>query len=396
VKRPRITRKGLTPLALLALGATGLLLLVLTRPRTQTIPLTPPAPLVRVLQVQPQRLRLEVRTHGSVQPRTESNLVAQVSGPILWTSSEFVPGGIIAAGEPLLRIESADYEAALEAARANVAQSESELARAAKELSRRRGLAARDATSAAQLDDAVLRERVATAALRSARAERARAKRDLERTELLAPFDGRLREKHVDVGEFVNRGSPVARIYATDYAEVRLPVSNRDLQALDLPAYYRGEGGGGGPDVVLEADLAGVAESWSARVVRAEGEVDASSRMFHIVARVDDPLALREQAGAPPLVMGLFVDATILGREVDDVVVLPRSTLRDGNRVLVVDAEDRLHFRDVEVLRATGDRAVISGGLQAGERVCVSPIDVVVEGMQVRVAAAGGNGSGAP
>jgi multidrug efflux pump subunit AcrA (membrane-fusion protein) len=94
--------------------------------------------------------------------------------------------------------------------------------------------------------------------------------------------------------------------------------------------------------------------------------------------------------------MGLFVDATILGREVDDVVVLPRSTLRDGNRVLVVDAEDRLHFRDVEVLRATGDRAVISGGLQAGERVCVSPIDVVVEGMQVRVAAAGGNGSGAP
>jgi RND family efflux transporter MFP subunit len=378
-------RRILVPLGLLGVGVLGAILLVLTRPRLQPRPSEAPVPLVRTLEVQPRSVQLRVRTHGSVRPRTESELVPEVSGRLVWVSPAMATGGTFQADEPLLRIDPADYKVALERARAAVARTESEHVRAAKELDRRRSLAERNAASAAQLDDAVNNFGVAQAALREARAELERAQRDLERTEIRAPFTGRVREEQVDVGQFVSRGSAVASLYAIDYAELSLPVPDQDLAHLELPAYYRGGQGARGPDVVLHAELGGARRTWQGYVVRTEGEIDARTRMLRLVARVDDPYGL-QATDRVPLPIGLFVDAEILGREVPDAVVLPRAALRDGSRVLVLDADSRLRFREVQLVRVAEDEVVVGGGLSAGERVCVSPLEVVVDGMRVRAA----------
>jgi RND family efflux transporter MFP subunit len=395
------------PLAVLALGALGTWALLSTPARVEVRERVERTPQVRVLEVAPSTVKLRVQTHGTVAPRTESDLVSQVSGPATWVSPSLVSGGFFEAGEVLLKIDRRDYEAALERARATLVRAESEYDRAVKELARRHSLQERNAASAARVDDAENAERVAGAALREARAALDQAQRDLGRTELRAPFTGRVREERVGVGQFVNRGSPVARLYAIDYVEVRLPVPDSQLAYLDLPLLRpgsdsRGDDGSGGvetgPAVRLSANFAGAEHTWTGHVERTEGEIDARSRMVHVVARVEAPYDQTADGGRPPLAVGLFVRAEIEGREVPGAVVLPSSAVfevaaesRGGrevreSRVWVVDADDRLRTRAVEVLRTTREQVVIAGGLATGQRVVVSPLEAAADGMAVRPA----------
>jgi RND family efflux transporter MFP subunit len=357
-------------------------------------PASTSAPLVRVERVQPAPFEFVVRAHGTVAPRTESDVVPQVSGPVVWVSPALASGGFFEQDEPLIRIERADYEVAVESARAAVARAESEFSRAQVELGRQSKLAKQSVASASRYDDAVNTKRVAEAALREARALLERAERDLERTEIRAPYAGRVRQESVDVGQFVTRGTPIARIYAVDYAEVRLPIPDAELRYLDLPMLYRGDDQTPpGPEVRLTARFAGRRHGWTGRVVRTEGEIDARSRMVTVVVQVDDPYGRAGDAAIaasaetrPPLAVGLFVEAEIRGRRVEDAVVLPRTALRGDDRVFVVDAEGRLHFRDVEVLRSERDQIVVGTGLAADEEVVVSAMAAPVDGQQVRVA----------
>jgi RND family efflux transporter MFP subunit len=339
---------------------------------------------VRALEIAPRELQLSVHTHGTVVPRTESDLVPEVSGPVTWVSPALVSGGFFALGEPLLRIDVLDYQVALEQASARLARAASEQRRAAKELIRQRGLAERRVASAAQLDDAENAAHVAEAVLREARASLSRAERDLERTEIVAPYDGRVRSESVDVGQFISRGAPVAKLFAVDYAEVRLPVPDEELAFLDLPLLYRDDPPGMGPEVILRARFAGAEHEWRARVVRTEGELDPKSRMVTVVARVQDPYA--RDGERAPLSVGLFVAAEILGDSIASAVTLPRSALREGDQVFVIDAEGRLRSRDVDVLRIVGNEVVLRSGLDAGERVCISALQSAIEGMHVRIA----------
>jgi RND family efflux transporter MFP subunit len=381
--------KLLLPVAVLLLGLLGALALMTTRSELETRPPEVPPPLVRVVSVQPEARQLSVITHGTVAPRTESDLLPEVSGPVVWVSSSLVSGGFFEAGEPLLRIDPRDYEVTLEQRRASLARAESEHKRARKELVRRRGLAEREIASASQLDDALNAERVAAAVLREARAALEQAERDLGRTEIKAPFAGRVREERVDVGQFVNRGAPIAKLYAVDYAEVRLPVPDDELAFLDLPLLYRGESADGdGPEVLLRARFAGSKHTWRGRIVRTEGEIDAKSRMVHVVARVDDPYGRTQDPSRPPLAVGLFVEAEILGKQAENVVVLPRAAMRDTDQVLVLDEESRLRFRRVDVLRTARNEVVVRSGLAPGDKVCISPLETVVDGMRVRDASA--------
>jgi RND family efflux transporter MFP subunit len=331
---------------------------------------------------------------------------------VVWVSPALVSGGFFEAGQPLVRIDRRDYEADLESARAGAARAQSEHARAAKERDRQRRLADRSVASESRIDDAENAYRAAAAALREAQARLDRAERDLDRTELRAPYTGRVRSERVDVGQFVSRGSAIATLYAVDYAEVRLPIPDRELAYVDLPLAYRPEAGSdtasqpgletaaaqNGSLVRLRAEFAGRERVWTGRIVRTEGEIDPKSRMVHAVARVEDPYARDAGSQRPPLAVGLFVEAEILGRSIDAAVTLPRAALRreeagpgepsrDGHFVLVVNDESRLEFRPVEVLRSERERVVIGAGLAAGERVCISPLRAPVDGMAVRVAA---------
>jgi len=379
------------PLVILLVGFLVVRILVFTAPKAEPVERPERAPLVRVEVVAPEPLEFVVRAHGTVVPRREGDLVPQVAGLVTWVSPVLASGGFFTEGETLLKIDPADYEVELEAARASVARAESEFDRSKKELARQKRLADRSVASETNYDDARNAERVARAVLREVRARLDRAQRDIERTTLLAPYTGRVRKADVDVGQFVTRGASIGKIYSVDQAEVRLPIADEELRFLDLPLLFREEGTEShGPEARLHARFAGEERSWVGRVVRTEGEIDPKSRMVHVIVRVDDPYARaasEDERRRSPLAVGLFVEAELLGRRVEDAVQLPRSALRDGSHVLVVDDEERMRTRSVQVLRLDGDRVVIGGGLAAGERVVVSPIQIMMEGMKVRTLA---------
>jgi RND family efflux transporter MFP subunit len=368
-------------------------------------------PLVRVLRVVAAPVTLEVEAQGTVEPRTESDLVTEVSGRIVWVSPNLASGGFFDAGDPLVRIDPRDYEVALEGALAAMTRAEANAVHAAADLARQRNMGRSGASSRSRLDDAVHNQASALAGVREAKVAVRRAELDLERSEIVAPFEGRVRDKHVDVGQFVGRGVAVARVYSVDYAEVRLPISDSELAFLDPGVGLRGvvpaapamtgdvvpslapredPSAMAAPDVphaprvVLSAEYGGQVITWEARLVRTEGALDPRTRMLTVVARVDDPYGRTAEEVRPVLPVGLFVNAVIEGREVADVFEVPRSALRRGSRVLVVDDENRLHFRPVEILRTDGERSWIRSGLEVGERVVTSPIEIVTDGMKVR------------
>lgn len=192
-----------------------------------------------------------------------------------------------------------------------------------------------------------------------------------------------VRERTANLGQYVSPGTPVAQVFAIDYAEVRMPLTADDLRFVQVPEEKEGTISGGS-DVVLGSRF-GDDAGWKAMVVRKEGVVDPRTRVMHVVARVEDPYARNGNAGSSELAMGSFVEALIHGISVPNVVVLPRHALRDNRNVLVVDGESRLYSRAVDVLRTDSDRVYIREGLSKGDLICVSPVDVMVEGMFVEV-----------
>ena len=220
------------------------------------------------------------------------------------------------------------------------------------------------------------------AAQRQAAAALARAERDLERTRVTAPYDGRVRSERVDTGQFVSRGESIATLYSTDYAEVRLPVKDQDLAFLPFSLARTDPPSAVKTKAILRAEFAGGTHAWEADVVRTEGELDPLSRVVNVIAQVAEPY--EPEDGTPPLTVGLFVEADIMGNRVEDVVVVPSAALQAGNRLYVVDAGNRLSFREAEVVRLTAETAYLRVDVSDGERICITALDDAVEGQSVR------------
>jgi len=371
-------KKVFIPGAVVAASVFAALTLMATAPKLEPTAESPAPLIVRVVTVAAAPIRLTVSSQGAVGPSTQSQLIPEVSGRVVWMSPALVPGGYFEAGQPLLRLDDKDLAAAVARAQANLTRSQADHEHARFEYQRLRSLSERELASRSQLEGGLRAYRIAAAALQDARVAFAQAQRDLERGEVVAPFTGLVRSEQVDIGQFISRGAPIATIYATDVVEVRLPIADRQLAFLNLPIGHRGnlpaEHRG---HVTLSADYGGRSVSWHGEIVRTEAEIDMKSRMTHVVARVVNAGA------ATPLPVGLFVKAEIEGTLAEGVVDLPRNALRRGNRVLIVDAEDRLAYRDVTPLRLHRDRVLIESGLADGERVCVSPLQTVIEGMRV-------------
>jgi hypothetical protein len=340
-----VQRAGLRwlPLLILVLGGLAAWGLAQGRPNRETDALAVPEPAVFVVEALPRDVALWVRTHGSVEPAREIDLVAEVTGRVRLLAPALEPGGFFQSGELLVELERADAELAVERSEAALLRRESELHLAGARLARLRSLAARAVASTAQIEEAEHAERSARAGLREANVAREEARRQLARTRIRAPFVGRVRSKGVDGGEVAH-----------------------------------------GPRVTLRAPLAGRAVAWPARVVRVEGEVSPRTRMLHVVAQVEDPFGRGAQRGRPALAPGLFVEAEIAGRTFREVFVLPRAALRRPDRVITVDSDGRLRARRVEVLRVETERVIVGRGLEPGEKVCASAIGAM-EGMRVRI-----------
>jgi RND family efflux transporter MFP subunit len=376
------------PFAILFLGIIGAFIIVRSRPKIEKKEVTFPPPLVRSQIIKLQDVQLTVNSQGTVSPRTESELFSQVAGQVIDVSPGFARGGFFSKNDVLIRVDPRDYEFAISRLKAEVAQAKLQLTQEEGEASVAREewqkLGAGEEPNPLVLREPQLAQ--AIAALEAAEASLQQAELNLERTRIRAPFDGRVRSKNVDLGEYVGPGIPLATIYAVDYAEVRLPVPDDQMAYLDCCIDYRGQDPSNlDIDVILKANYAGQLHSWEGKIVRIEGEIDPRTRMVTLVARVNNPYSPPKEGNRPPFAVGLFVEAKIVGRNVEGVAVVPRSALRGRNRVLVIDGENHLHFRDVDVLKSDAETVVLKSGLKDGESLCLSPMETVVDGMHVRV-----------
>jgi RND family efflux transporter MFP subunit len=375
----------LVPIGIITVAALIALGLFNSRPQASQQPPLPPALLVDTVTASKQRTVFAVHTQGEVTPRTQTTLISEVSGQIVEVSSAFVSGGFFERGDVLVRIDPRIYETQLKRARAQVASARTQVATenalagyAYQDWKRLRDLT----TSGKPASDLTLRKpqvAQAIAGLESAEAELEKAQGDLTRTVIRAPYDGMVREKRSDVGQFVNSGTPLALTFATDYAEVRLPVTQNDLEYLDLPNPDSGRS----IPVTLNARVAGEERTWQASLVRSEGVFDPQSRVLYMVAQVPQPY--QTSPGNPePLRIGTFVEAEIRGRDAGDLFAIPRHALYRNDQVWLVDDDDHLRGVTVNVVRSDKAQVYIDSGIDEGDRVCITPIDQPITGMLVR------------
>jgi RND family efflux transporter MFP subunit len=384
--------KFILPVAFLALASLISFVLIQSRPEAMLQPPQPPALLVSTLVVQRESVTFTVESQGSVTPRTETTLISEVAGKIVEVSPAFVAGGFFRAGDVLLRIDPSNYETQVKAARAHVAKARTQVATenaladyAFNDWQRLREFA-NDAKVASDLTLRKPQLAAALAELESAHAALEKARRDLARTVIRAPYHGMVRSKRADIGQYVSTATAIADTFAVDYAEVRLPLSQRDLRFLDLPEVAAPDGA---LDVRLSALIGDSKQHWSAQLVRSEGVFDAQSRVLYAVAQIQDPYRLEGDQEGEPLRIGTFVTADITGRQAGELFVLPRHALHRSDQVWIVDNESRIRPRTVKVLRADDDHVYIESGLNDGDVVCVSPIDQPLPGTLVRVGTAG-------
>ncbi len=344
------------------------------------------AVLVDAITAEERLVNFTIHSQGGVQPRTETVLVAEVSGKITSVSPDFIAGGFFKAGETLLVIDPSDYETALKRAEANLAAQRAKLA----EEKARSEQALRDWQNLGRTgepSDLVLRKpqvQEAVASVSAAEADVDKARRDLERTRISVPYDGLVKRKLVDIGQYVAPGTQLGISFAIDTAEVRLPLSPDDMAYLDLPS-ATSNGHDDGPAVTLTAQKAGREQAWEATIVRTEGVVDEDSRVIYAVAQVVDPYGMLGQSRQEELKVGTFVRAKIQGRSAGSVVVLPRRALQQNNTVLVANGESELEIRDVTIARAEPRYVYISDGVEDGEKVVVTTLEAPIPGMKLVV-----------
>ena len=357
--------------ALAILGAIGLGSM---KPPPQTKDLPDAAPLVAIATLEAFDADFRIASQGTVRPRTETILSAEIAGAIISISPKFIAGGVFAKGEELMRIDPTNYAAAVDRSEAVLIQRQIEFDGAEK--LRSQGYRAESEYASA------------VAALAAARADLINAQRNLERTTISLPYDGMVRSKDADLGQYVNAQTKLGVTFATDFAEIRLSLTDQDLAFVDLPdaADISESGSVYGPAVILSAIQKGQARTWMARIVRTEGVVDEQSRVTYAVAGVEDPYKLTTRSMVEsPLPMGTFVAAEIVGLKFSNVVRVPRIALRSNSQLMIVDSDNSLRLRHVDVLRSDAEYAYLKGGAVAGDRVSLTTIASPIDGMKVRV-----------
>ena len=368
-------------------GVFGLYTLKAGKPAPERKVPEAPAPVVQIVDVAVGPHTVRISGQGTVRPLLNAQLVPQVSGKVLKTAANLVNGGTFRAGDELLRIDPIDYELAVTLAAAKVGDAESKYALALEE-SEASIQEWRDLNPGVKPPDLVARKPQLSAARAKLEAEEAdyrKALLQLERTRLRAPFDGVVSAKMVDIGQYVTPGQQVATLYGTAAVEIVVPLESAHLQWFDVPG-FTGEAGEGARAAVRAA-IAGKVREWPGRVMRAEGRVDEKTRLINVVVRVSDPYTRK-----PPLAAGLFATVEFEGRTIEKAGLLPRAALRTGGQVWVMDADRRLQFREVAVARLSKTGVLIADGLAAGEKVIVSQMKAVTDGMQVRPLGDAGEG----
>ncbi|MGB1912133.1 MAG: efflux RND transporter periplasmic adaptor subunit [Porticoccaceae bacterium] len=332
-------------------------------------------------------VELQVRSQGTVKPRTSTTLVSEVSGAVLEVASQFEVGGTFKKGDILIRLDAADYKVAKQRAEAQLKSAKAQLlteqARSiqAKKEWEMTGRPLKDAPILA-LRTPFLAE--AEARLLQAQAEVAQAELKIQRTVIRAPYAGMVSATHVDMGQYVTIGTRLGSIFAIDYAEIRLPMTDKQMSKLSLAKSAIKNQPFTEAKVELKAMVNGQQVSWPAVLVRSEGTIEQSSRAQYLVAQIDDPYHLNNQQNSQPLLMGTFVEATVTGKIIKDVYALPRYALRSNQRIATVTAEKRLKMITVDYSYEDRNYYYLTSGLEGQVEVVTSGMGIMVDGMKVK------------
>jgi len=347
------------------------------------------APLVKVEVVHKQDVQMIVKGYGTVQPKTEVEIVPQVAGKIVAINEGFNDGGFVKAGEALITIDPRDYELMVQSAQAQVAKAEVdlEIEIAEAEVSRQEWDQLNPGKEPASL--LVVREpqiRQAKTLLQAANAELSTAELNLERTKVTVPFDCRVVSKSVDLGQYVTIGQPVGAVYAIDAVEIEVPIEDWELGWFDVPASPVSINGGEpkrvGSEVEVRSKFAGGLHTWHGMVVRTAGKVDQMSRLVHVIIEVEDPFDTSD--GNPPLVPGMFVEVFIKGKTLKGIIPIARDAIHEGDKLWVVN-DSKLHIKRLEIVRSDEKYAYTILSIDDGAVIVVSSLDAVTEGMKVRI-----------
>jgi len=335
-------------------------------------------------EVKSETVTLSVHAQGEVRPKTEIDLIPQVSGRIVGISESFAEGAEFDPGETLIKIDDTSYKLAVIRAQAQVAEAmvavQRELANA--KIKEEHWLDKRNAgePSPYALNKPQVLE--AEAKLLSAEADLKEARLNVKRTEISAPFLGRVSEKMVGIGQFVTVGTNLGRVFSTDTVEIRLPLTDLQLEELNLPIGFMADAFNA-PVVRFTAQVGRQLHSWTGSIVRVNAQVNSQTRMTYAIAEVQDPYGLGSDSGAP-IAVGMFVSAEIAGVSSQSAMVLPRLALRNANKVYVINDDNRLEIRTVDVLSTTDEIVFVTNGVKPGEKVVTSTIPAAVDGMEVR------------
>jgi len=342
-------------------------------------------PIVAVENISVAPMTLEVDSYGMVKPKYETELVAQVNGEIVELSAIFVRGGFVKQDQLLARIDPSDYQAALIDAQASMAT-----ARAALEKEVAQGkVAEREWTKIENSSPTELSLRKPQLAQELARVKAAqasvlRAERNLERTEIRAPYDAMIESRNIGLGSFVSVGSKMGHVLGTAIAEIRLPVADNQLAFLVKAESSKA---GVNAQVNLIGTYAGQDTLWQAKIARSEGVVDSKSRMSYLVAEINDPYLLNSLSDSSdaPLRFGSYVNAKIMGYDISQATLVPRFLVVNG-KVAIFDSESKLHYATIDIVRQQGSHVVVANGLADGDQLIVSALDYPVDGMKLALA----------
>ncbi len=381
-----IAVKLMLPLLIVAGGIAGMQIMALSKvPPVKEVPLSP-GTLVEAMTVKPVPWPVSVHATGTVQPRRKAKIAPQVSGRVIHLADSLFAGGFFKKGELLFTIEASDYEFLADKSRASQAKAEYNLAqvesqaRVARMEWDRILMDGKEKPNPLVLYIPQLKE--ATANLTSARADLAQRLLDIRRTRVYAPFNCRIREKQIDLGQYVAAGTTSLVVTGTDMAEIVVPVPLGELKWLAVPRNGKGESA----SAVVSIAMGGDDITWQGKVLRSLGEVDPKGRMIRLVVGVEDPYGLSGKNKSAPIDLseGLFVDVTMAGACLETVIPIPADTLREGNTVWVMNANNQLEVRKVSVIRKEREKVLLGSGLAGEERIILTHISGAANGMKLR------------
>jgi len=349
----------------------------------------PPAQKLRteVMKPTPVNYTVWVPSFGVVQPKTQSLVIAQVSGQIVEVSDKFRDGAFFEKGDTLLVIDDADYQAQLTIAQAELKQNEFayEDEKARSQLAIKEWYKLGNKKEPPSLVARKPQLNSTLSGLEASQAKVVQAKLNLHRSKIIAPFAGRVLNLSVNVGQVVNNGTTLGSIYAVDSAEIRLPIQQKHLSHIDLPETYRDTSSKPAAKipVKISAEIGNKTHLWNGNIARVEGTIDSQTRQLYIVAEVNDPYKFR-QDGTPPLKIGQFVNVLIQGHELSDVVVLPRTAVTPSGNINVID-EGILKRVAIIALWKDDEHVIIKNEFNQSQQISITPLGDIVSGTRVEI-----------